>query len=408
MSILIESRAAWYRGWMSIDLVTPFARVDHRNDQRIFGIKRADRRYHVLTIGRTGTGKSTLLAHLINGDLNNGEGLAVLDPHGDLAAAVWKHLPRWRRDVIVFDPGDPANRLTFNPLHVHRPDQRHLVVSELITVFKHIWEKAWGPRLEYILRNVLLTLTERQGFTLIDALRLLNDSRFRSAVVSQLQDPILKAFWSEEFDKYSKSYRTEAIAPIQNKLGEFLINPVLRKVFDHPTGDIDPRAMMDKGRVFIASLSVGKLGRDATMLLGATLIGKFALAALSRSDLEPDARRDFYLYVDEFAMFTTTSIETILSEARKYRLSLILAMQYLDQLSPKLLGSVLGNVGNLIAFRVGVRDAAILAREFSPVFSADDLANLPHHHIYVRMIIDGKPAKPFSARVLSPNDTGAN
>jgi len=383
-----------------IDAITPFAQVDFRDDDRVFGIKRNDRRYHFLTIGRTGTGKSTLLANLIKGDLQYGEGVAVLDPHGDLAATARRFLPRWRKDVIVFDPGSPDNRLTFNPLHVSRPDQRHLVVSELMTVFQHIWQKAWGVRLEYILRIVLLTLTEKPGHTLLDALRILNDSEFRASVLTEVEDPILKAFWTEEFGKYSKSYRTEAIAPIQNKLGEFLINPVLKKVFDHPEGNIDPRAIMDKGQVFIADLSVGRLGRDVAMLLGATLIGKFALAALSRSDQAPDDRRDFYFYIDEFPMFATASIETILSEARKYRLALIMAMQYLDQLDTKLLGAVLGNVGNLVTFRVGAKDAPFLAREFASVFSSDDLMNLPHYHVYVRMMIDGKPAKPFSAKVL--------
>jgi len=314
-------------------------------------------------------------------------------------------VPAWRtNEVIVFRPGDPANLLTFNPLHVARPEQRHLVVSELMTIFQQIWASSWGPRLEYILRIVLLTLTERPGYTLLDALRMLNDSEFRASIVNQIQDDILKRFWTDEFIQYSKGYRTEAIAPIQNKLGEFLINPVLRRVFEHPKGDIDPRAIMDRGQIFIADLSVGRIGRDISMLLGATLIGKFGLAALSRSDQAPEERRDFYFYIDEFPMFATASIETILSETRKYGLSLILAMQYLDQLSPELLGSVFGNVGNLVAFRVGAKDAGILAREFAPVFSAEDLIGLPHYHVYIRMMIDGKPAKPFSARVLEPGN----
>jgi hypothetical protein len=247
-----------------------------------------------------------------------------------------------------------------------------------------------------------LTLTERPGHTLLDALRVLNDQGFRSSVVDKVEDPILKRFWTEEFGKYSKSYRTEAIAPIQNRLGEFLINPVLQRVFDHPEGDIRPRTIMDQGQVFVANLSVGRLGRDVAKLLGATLLGKFALAALSRSDQEPDDRRDFYMYVDEFPLFATASIDTILSEARKYRLNMVLAMQYLDQVDSKLLGAVLGNVGNLVVFRVGAKDAPMLEREFSPVFSRDDLVSLPHYHAYVRMVIDGKPAKPFSARLLDP------
>jgi len=383
------------------EAITPFARVDFRDDNCVFGIKRNDRRYHILTIGRTGAGKSNLLMNLIRGDLERAEGVAVLDPHGDLATAAEGFVPAWRtNEVIVFRPGDPANLLTFNPLHVARPEQRHLIVSELMTIFQQIWASSWGPRLEYILRIVLLTLTERPGYTLLDALRMLNDSEFRASIVNQIQDDILKRFWTDEFTQYSKGYRTEAIAPIQNKLGEFLINPVLRRVFEHPEGDIDPRAIMDHGQIFIADLSVGRIGRDISMLLGATLIGKFGLAALSRSDQLPEARTDFYLYVDEFPMFATASIDTILSEARKYRLSLILAMQYLDQLDAKLLGAVLGNVGNLVIFRVGAQDAATLGRELAPVFSEEDLLELPYYHAYIRMMIDGKPAKPFSARVL--------
>jgi hypothetical protein len=384
------------------EATTPFARVDFRHDRRVFGIRDNDRRFHLLTIGRTGTGKSTLLTHLIRGDLEFGKGVGVVDPHGDLAEAAKRLIPTWRRDAIIFDPGRPHNNLTFNPLHVPRPDQRHLVVSELITVFQHIWRKAWGPRMEYLLRVLLLTLTERPGHTLLDALRMLNDDDFRKAVVSRIDDPLLKSFWTDEFPQYSKSYRTEALAPIQNKLGELVINPVLRKVFDHPTGNVNPRDIMDRGQVFIANLSVGRLGREVSMLLGATLIGKFALAALSRSDIEPEQRRPFYLYIDELPMFATASIETILSEVRKYGLVLAMAMQFCDSLEPRLLSAVFGNVGNVIAFRVGAKDAAVVAREFAPVFSAEDLMNLPHHHIYVRMMIDGRPAKPFSARVLDP------
>lgn len=383
------------------EFITPFAKVDFRGDHRVFGMKRQDRRYHLLTIGRSGAGKSNLLANLIKGDIERAEGVAVLDPHGDLADMARQFVPAWRqKEVFFFDPGDPENRLTFNPLHVARRDQRHLIVSELITVFQQIWEKSWGPRLEYILRILLLTLTERPGYTLTDALRMLNDAEFRSSVVDQLEDEVLQRFWKEEFSKYSKSFRTEALAPIQNKLGEFLINPVLRKVVEHPEGDIQPRAIMDNGQIFIANLSVGKLGRDVAMLLGATLIGKFGLAAMSRGDLAPEKRRDFYCYIDEFPMFATVSIDTILSEARKYRLNLILAMQYLDQLDTKLLGAVLGNIGNHIVFRVGAKDAAILERELIPQFNREDLICLPYYHAYIRMMIDNKPAKPFSARIL--------
>jgi hypothetical protein len=383
------------------EIITPFGRVDFRGDNRVFGVKTKDRRYHLLAIGRTGSGKSNLLVNLINGDLARAQGVGVLDPHGDLALAAEAGVPTWRRkEVILFRPGDPENGLTFNPLHVSRPEQRHLVVSELMTIFQQMWSKAWGPRLEYILRITLLTLTERPGYTLLDALRMLNDQEFRDSIVEKIEDDILKRFWTDEFSQYSKGYRTEALAPIQSKLGEFLINPVLRRVFDHETGDIEPREIMDDGRIFIADLSVGRIGREVSTLLGATLVGKFALAALSRSDLPPDRRRNFFLYVDEFPMFATSSVDVILSQARKYGLAMTMAIQYLDQLDTKLLGAVLGNVGNLVVFRVGVKDAALLEKEFAPVFSAADLIDLPYYHAYVRMMIDGKPARPFSARIL--------
>lgn len=399
---LLVERGQEYRNKMSGD-VTPFAKADFRDDDRVFGIKRNDRRYHLLTIGRTGTGKSTLLSNLIQADLDHGEGLGLIDPHGDLAATVLERMPDWRPDVLIFEPGSPDNDLTFNPLHVPRPDQRHLIVSELMTIFQTIWSRSWGSRLEYILRVVFLTLTERPGYTLLDALRILNDKDFRADIVEQIQEPILKRFWTQEFAQYSKGYRTEAIAPIQSKLGEFLINPVLKKVFEHPEGNINPREIMDKGQVFIADLSVGRVGRDVAMLLGATLLGKFGLAALSRSDQAPATRRPFYLYVDELPLFATSSIETILSESRKYGLAMTMAVQYLEALDPKLLAAVLGNVGNLVVFRVGAKDATILEREFIPTFNRDDLISLPYHHVYVRMMVDGKPAMPFSAKILNPD-----
>jgi hypothetical protein len=382
-----------------LDQITRIGKVDWRDDSRVFGLKRNDRRYHMLAIGRTGAGKSTLLGNLIKSDLANGQGISLFDPHGDLADTARASLPASRSDAVFFSPGLGDSNLTFNPLHVPRPELRHLVVSELITVFQHIWEKAWGPRLEYILKVVLLTLTEKPGYTLLDAMRMLNDKDFRDSVVKNLEDPILLEFWENEFTSYTKSHKSEAFAPIQNKLGEFAINPVLRKVIDHPTGNIDPRSIMDNGQVFIADLSVGRIGRDVAMLLGGTLIGKFALAALSRADTRPDARRDFYMYIDEFPMFATGSVDTMLSEARKYRLNLVLAMQYLDQLEPRILGSVLGNIGNLIVFRVGAKDASILAREFTPTFAAEDLVSIPYHKAYVRMMIDGVPSRPFSARM---------
>jgi DNA helicase HerA-like ATPase len=388
---------------MNDDSITPIAEIDSREDHRVFGIKRKDRRFHMAIIGRTGTGKSTLMKTMIQADARVGEGFALLDPHGDLAEEVWESLPVWRRKgALHFDPANPSNAITFNPLEVPSSEQRHLVVADLIAIFNRIWERSWGPRLEYILRNVFMALTERPGYTLLDALRLLADADFRQELVGKIEDDIVRQFFELEFGKYSKSYRTEAIAPIQNKLGEFLVNPVLRRVFSDPVGSIAPRALMDAGGVLVADLSVGKLGRDASTLLGAMLVGKFGLAALSRADIPIAARQDFQLYVDEFPSFATSSFATILAEARKYRLSLTVAMQYFDQLDAKLAGALFGNVGSLITFRVGVKDATILEREFRPTFNQDDLIALPYYRAYVKLVIDGKPARPFSARVVAP------
>ena len=386
---------------MDSERITPLGIVDFREDRRRFGIRHDDRRFHMAIIGRTGTGKSTMLSTMIRSDAESCEGFALLDPHGDLAQTAAGMVPAWRqKDFVYFDPATPGNGVTFNPLEVASTEQRHLVVSDLLAIFSRIWEKNWGPRLEYILRNVLMALTERPGHTLLDALRILNDTEFRKEIVGEIEDEIVRGFWEREFERYSKSYRTEAVAPIQNKLGEFLVNPVLRQVFADPKGTIRPREIMDTAGILIADLSVGRLGRDASTLLGALLVGKFGLAALSRADTPIGERRDFYLYVDEFPSFATSNFATILAEARKYRLSLVVAMQYFDQLDLKLAGALLGNVGNLIVFRVGVKDAAMLAKELFPVFNAEDLVSQPYYRACVRLVINGMPARPFSARVV--------
>lgn len=381
--------------------VTPIGLVDFREDHRVFGIKHDDRRFHMAIIGKTGTGKSTMLETMIRSDLERSEGFALLDPHGDLAASIRSKVPPWlRRRVVYFDPADPQNQVTFNPLQAYSPSQRHLVVADLLAIFNRMFEKSWGPRLEYILRNVLMALTERPGHSLIDAMRMLTDKDFRKSIVGGLEDEVVRVFWTEEFEGYTKAYRTEAIAPIQNKLGAFLTNPLLRRVFAEPSGIIQPRRMMDSGAILIADLSVGKLGRDASALLGAMLVGKFGLEALSRADLPIEQRRDFYLYVDEFPTIATSSFATILAEARKFRLSLILVMQYLDQLDPKLIGALFGNVGSVVVFRLGMKDASVLERELFPVFSKEDLVGLPHYRAYVRLMIDSRPGRPFSGSVI--------
>jgi hypothetical protein len=389
--------------------ITILAETNFRNEKRKFGIKRKDRRYHMYVVGKTGVGKSTLIYNMVLSDLKNGEGLALLDPHGDLVNRIIENLPPGRsKDLIYLNPQNGAESLYFNPLEVNNPSEGFLVVSSLISVFKKIWHDSWGPRMEYILRNSLLTLIEFPNATLFHLQRILGDKEFRRIVVERLQDNLLKDFWLNEFERYSDHFRQEAIAPIQNKIGQFLSSPVLRKVISQPKSSFDLRKIMDEGKILLINLVKGRIGEDAASLLGAMLITKIGLTALSRQNIKEEARRDFYLYVDEFQSFATSSFVDILSEARKYRLNLILANQYLGQIDEKIRGAILGNVGTLISFRVGAEDAKYLTQEFYSVFDQEDLVNLPCYSIYLRLMVDGKTSTPFSADTLPPNSRFSN
>jgi hypothetical protein len=379
------------------DRITFFARTNFRNERTTFGIKRADRRAHMYVIGKTGTGKSTLMETLIAQDIAHGEGLALLDPHGDLAEKVLQSIPEHRReDLLHFDPV-AAQPLGFNPLESVPPLRRPLAAAGLLEVFKKIWADSWGPRLEHILRNALLALLDQPSATLGDILRLFADSRFRRHVASGIQNPHVRSFWLEEYEGYPARFRAEAIAPIQNKVGAFVSNPTVHRIVGRPGDSFDVRRVMDEGKILIVNLAKGKIGEDAAALLGAMLVSKVSLAALSRADIPEDARRDFYLYLDEFQNFTTLSLTSMLSELRKYRVNLILAHQYLAQLDPAIKSAILGNVGTIISFRVGMEDAEILAKELYPVFTPVDLLNLPNHQIYLRLMVDGRTSQPFSA-----------
>ncbi len=385
--------------------ITLFAKTDFRGEDQTFGIKRADRRCHAYVIGKTGTGKTTLLLNMMLSDIFSGEGLAILDPHGDLAEVILDYIPKHRiNDVVYFNPSDIEYPISLNILEDTGPDRRHIVVSGLIAVFKKIWKDFWGPRLEHILRNsILALLSYPESTTLLAIQRMLSDPKYRERIVKKIDDPIVKAFWTKEFPGYHSRLQSEAMAPIQNKVGQFLTTPLIRNIVGQTRSRIDFRAIMDEGKILICNLSKGRLGEENSSLLGSLVVTRLQLAAMERIDISEDSRRDFYLYVDEFQNFVSTEIFShILSEARKYRLNLTIAHQYLWQLDRDIMEAVFGNVGTMISFTVGSRDAELLAELFRPVFTRDDFINLDRYMIYLRMAIDGKSSQPFSARTLPP------
>jgi len=386
--------------------VTLFANANFRNQSVTFGIKQSDRRAHLYILGKTGTGKSTLLESLMLDDLRKGYGFALLDPHGDLVKKIKSQIPWSRRDdVIDFDVPDKSQPYGFNPLSNVPTDKRPLACSGLIQVFKHLWSDSWGPRLEYILRNCLLSLLDYQGSTLSDILKMLSDKEFRKKVIPHISNKQIKEFWIKEYDKYPERFRVEAISPIQNKVGAFLSHPLLQRILTNPEKPLSLRKIMDEGKILLVNLAKGSIGEDTSNLLGSLLISRFDLAALSRANIPESDRKDFSLYLDEFHNFTTQSLVLMLSELRKYRLSLVLAHQYLTQLEPNILDAILGNVGTIIVFRIGANDAEIFAQEFAPEFKIVDFTNLPNYHIYLKMMIDGKISSPFSAVTLPPDNS---
>jgi hypothetical protein len=383
--------------------ITPFAVTNYRDIRQRFGIKQKNRRGHMYLVGKTGTGKSTLLLNMAAHDIEMGYGLALIDPHGDLAEEVLELVPARRiQDVIYLNPADLEYPVAFNPLENVSPDHRYLAASDMISVLKKVWADFWGPRLEHILRNSLLTLLENPGSTLLDLPKLLTDERVREAMLRRVSHPQVRDFWFSEFAKYSAWLRSEAISPILNKVGQFLTSIPLRNIVGQRKSTFDFRQVMDEGKLLIVNLAKGRIGEDNCSLLGAMIVTKIQLAAMSRANVPEKQRRTFYLYVDEFHNFLTLSFADILAEARKYGLNLVLAHQYLEQLDDKLRAAVLGNAGTIISFRVGVEDAKLLAGEFYPTFGQTDLVNLPNYHIYLKLLIDGAPSKPFSAVTLPP------
>lgn len=383
--------------------ISIFAKADARGSNTPFGIKQADRRAHMYIIGKTGTGKSTSLETLMIDDLRKGQGFAVLDPHGDLIKRIRSQIPDELADrVIDFDASDPQTPYGFNPLGFMHVDKRPLAASGLVQVFKHLWVDSWGPRLEYILRNCLVSLLDFPNAKLTDIPKLLSNPAFRADVLKFIRNEETREFWINEYNKYPERFRLESISPIQNKVGAFLSNSLLRRMLTDPERPLNLRRSMDEGKIILVNLAKGSIGEDTANLLGSLLISRFDLAALSRSDTPENERRDFVLYMDEFHNFTTQSLVFMLSELRKYRLSLVLAHQYLSQLEPRIRDAILGNVGTIMLFRIGAADAEELAPEFSPTFSMTDLMSLPNYSIYLRMMIDGKISPPFSAVTLPP------
>lgn len=387
-----------------MEQITYFGETTFRNKKQKFGIKTDDRRRHFYVIGKSGMGKSETLASMIIQDIQNGNGVCVIDPHGELAERALKFIPEHRvKDVVLFDPSDLAYPIAFNVLEFVEPEMRHMITSGIMGVFKKIWIDAWSARMEYILNNTLSALLEYPGSTLLGVNRMLSDKDYRKKIVDGLQDPVVKAFWTQEFAKYPDKFREEAVAPIQNKVGQFISNPLIRNIVGQTHSSMDIRKIMDEKKIFIVNLSKGKIGEDNSKLIGGLLITKIQQAAMGRVNIPEEERNDFYMYVDEFQNFATESFASILSEARKYRLDLILANQYVAQLtqtSEVVRDAIFGNVGTIVTFRVGAEDAEWMEKEFAPTITALDIVNLPKRNMYLKLLIDGVTSPAFSAYSL--------
>jgi hypothetical protein len=386
--------------------ITFFAKTDARGGQVPFGIKAKDRQRHMYIVGKTGMGKSTLLENMAAQDIQSGEGVAFIDPHGSAAETLLDYVPEERvNDVVYFAPFDLEHPISFNVMEDVGPDKRHLVVSGLMSTFKKIWVDAWSARMEYILTNALLALIEYPDTTLLSVNRLFADKAYRARVVDYIKDPAVKAFWVDEFANYTDRFAAEALPAIQNKIGQFTGNPLIRNIIGQPHSSFDIRKLMDEKKILIMNLSKGLVGETNANLLGSMLTTRIYLSAMSRADLSLEKMRtmpNFYFYVDEFQSFANATFANILSEARKYHLNLIIAHQYIEQMEEDVRNAVFGNVGTTIAFRVGPFDAEVLETIFAPRFAATDLVNLGFAQIYITLMIDGIGSQPFSAVTLPP------
>ena len=386
--------------------ITYFAKTDSRGSFVPFGIKAKDRQRHMYVVGKTGMGKSTLLENMAAQDIINGEGMAFIDPHGSAAETLLEYIPEHRiKDVVYFAPFDLEHPVAFNIMEDVGADKRHLVVSGLMSTFKKIWVDAWSARMEYILTNALLVLIEYPDTTLLSVNRLFSDKNYRLKVVAACTDPAVKSFWVDEFANYTERFTADALPAIQNKVGQFTGNPLIRNIIGQPHSSFDIRQMMDERKILIMNLSKGLIGETNANLLGSMLTTRIYLAAMSRADLHPSVMKtmpNFYFYVDEFQSFANATFANILSEARKYHLNLIIAHQYIAQMEEEVRDAVFGNVGTTVTFRVGPFDAEVLETVFTPTFLAADLVNLGFAQIYLTLMIDGVGSQPFSAATLPP------
>lgn len=380
-----------------------FAETDFRSQRRKFGIRLDDRRRHMYLLGKTGMGKSNLMENMIINDIREGRGVAYIDPHGDTAEKLLDYIPPHRmNDVVYINPSDMDYPVAFNILETVDERHKHLIASGLMGVFKKIWPDVWSARMEYILNNTILALLDYPGSTMLGINRMLSDVEYRKKVIERIIDPMVKAFWVVEFGSYQEKFAIEAVAPIQNKVGQFLSAALIRNIVGQVKSSINIRDIMDSSKILIVNLSKGRIGEDNMRLLGGLFITKLQLSAMERVEIPEHERKDFFAYVDEFQNFANESFASILSEARKYRLCLIVAHQYIDQLDEKVRWAIFGNVGTIIMFRVGATDSFFLAKEFGPRFIEEDLVSLPKYHFYIKLMIDGVVSEPFSAIGLPP------
>lgn len=388
--------------WQDSSL-TLFGRSDFRDNRTVFGIRLQDRMAHVYIVGKTGTGKTTFLETMIRQDLAKGYGVAVIDPHGDLFERVRTQVPasRWPH-TLVFDVPSPDCELTFNPFEAIAPGHRPLAASAMLEIMKRLWPSYWGPRLEHLLRYAFFALLETPGSVMADVLRILLDDPYRRRVAQRLTNEPVRTYWLHDYEEYPKRFRAEMISPIESKIGAFLAHPTLQRVLSAPNSSVNLRTLMDSGGVLLVNVSKGRLGEDASALLGGLMVSSMGIAALTRADQPESSRRPFFVHVDEFQSFTTLSLASMLSELRKYRLGMTLAHQYLAQLEPDVREAVFGNAGTIVCFRVGAPDARVLAAEFTPEFEARDLTRLPNYHFYLKLMYRGAPSRPFSGETLQP------
>jgi hypothetical protein len=384
------------------EAVSLFGVTNFRGDNTIFGINRSDRGRHIYILGQTGTGKSGSLELLTLSDIYYNQGFAVVDPHGDYAQDMLKYIPASRiDDVVYFNPADTAFPIGFNPLEVSDPTLKGHTTSELVGVLKRLFADSWGPRLEYILRYTLLALIDYPNSTMLDVTRMLTEKKFRQDVISYVDDPVVKNFWVTEFASWNDKFASEAVAPVLNKVGAFTANPMIRNILGQPKSTFNIRQIMDEGKILIVNLSRGLMGEDNAGIIGAMMVTKIQLSAMSRADIPEPQRRPFYLYVDEFQNFATDSFAVILSEARKYALNLTVANQYISQMSQPVRDAVFGNVGSIISFRISPDDAPFLTKYFEPQFEAQDIIQQASRHFITSMMINGEKAPAFSAKTLN-------